>query len=414
MSAQPINTSITKTSTPAVVQPGTTNTVASQPFSIANAPVAASPNFSQYQQAPVSIPSQTTQNTGYAGDTINQNIGQRATNVANQGTTYPGLVNLNTENSLAGSPVAGQAASGLIASGQSDPLTSSAAYAKYLADTQAYQNLQGSIAKTYGNLETGDQSLPVVLGQEGALQKQYGGQLSALQTGIQNDLALTGQSISEQQTQQSGLNSAGQLGIAGQGQLQSGLATSIGAAAPQSYSPTNVPYNPLTQSFGNFAGASNGGGLSSVGAALQQQQQGADVQTMKSAYAQTDALINNFNNNLPSSMFNQSPLALGNQLTQWLKTGVVPDPQYANAINTLQEIASTIAPVLGTPGAPTDLKTVIANELVPRLMQGQDISTVLKNLEGNAMSKINAADAVSKGTSLNSGQQNPNDPLGIL
>lgn len=143
----------------------------------------------------------------------------------------------------------------------------------------------------------------------------------------------------------------------------------------------------------------DGNTLAGAGGKVAQFQQGQDLQTQTDAYNKVNALINGDSTKgliglkqriTQDANFNPSPLVLANQLQKWLSSGVVADPQYANIINTLQEIATTIGPVLGTPGNPTDLKTTIADSIVPRLAAGQDIMTVLNGLENNAKLKLNA------------------------
>ncbi len=186
------------------------------------------------------------------------------------------------------------------------------------------------------------------------------------------------------------------------GQLATtGASNVLSAGQPQQVSPTNVPFNPLTGTYGAPASTAYGaGGLSGVGALQQQQNQGADVQTMTSSLKQTSGLIDKAKKDIVTAGFNPSPVALGNYLTQYLQGKVVPDPQYANVVNDISEIANTIAPVLGTPGNPTDLKTTIAQELIPRLMAGEDIGTVLDNLEKNAGIKIDAARTASQNNAV--------------
>ena len=209
---------------------------------------------------------------------------------------------------------------------------------------------------------------------------------SAAQTGYSNAL----------QQQQLQLGSA--ENAYGGAQTQAGRGTTASAdvlsnTVPQQVSPTNVPYNPITGQYGNPASNAYGGsGLAGVGALQQQQQQGADIQTMSSAINQTSGLIAKTKQDIASNpQFNIAPVPLANALQSWLSTNVVSSPQYQNIINDLSEVANTIAPVLGVPGNPTNLKTIIANELVPKLLQGQDIGTVLDNLEANANVKLNAA-----------------------
>lgn len=199
-----------------------------------------------------------------------------------------------------------------------------------------------------------------------------------------------------------GLGSLANTANTQQGLQQSGLQQAASAAAPQSYAPTNIPFNPVTSSYGQLAGNSVAGGLAGVGALQQQQQQGADTQTMIGAYNQATPLIQSAKQQIASSGFNPSPLALANAMQQWINTGAAPTAQYANIFNTLSEIATTISPVLGAQGAQTDLKTMIAQEFIPKLLQGSDIGSVLDNIETNALSKINASKSTAQGAPLTS------------
>lgn len=302
----------------------------------------------------------------------------------------------------------GQLITGLANQSQSQPINNisqqleSGDYQQRINDAIAAQNRAVGINQAL-NQAINDQTksaIPITFqqGRQAAIQRDYGVQADAAVRAAQN-----AQNIAS--TTQAGLTSAGGLRNTQQGLIQQALQQAAGLAVPQNYSPTSIPYNPVTGQFGGLAGNA-AGGLGNIGAFQQQQQQGADTQTMLSAYNQTSGLIKNFKNQIQSDpTFNQSPLILGNQLSQWLKTGVISDPKYTNIINTLSEIANTIAPVLGSPGNPTDLKTTIANQLVPRLMQGQSLATVLDNLETNALTKINASKSTATGTPLNVPQQ---------
>ena len=180
--------------------------------------------------------------------------------------------------------------------------------------------------------------------------------------------------------------------------MATGLGSILNYAKPEISSPGNVPYSPLTGTQGGFLGSEGGNSLADIGGSLQQMEAGKDLQTQTDAYNKTNGLISNFKSMIKKNpTFNPSPLILANQLESYLKTGVVSDPNYTSIINTLQEIATTIGPVLGTPGNPTDLKTTIADSIVPRLMAGQDIATVLDNLEKNAKTKLNRGYTTSHG-----------------
>ena len=170
----------------------------------------------------------------------------------------------------------------------------------------------------------------------------------------------------------------------------------------QPYSPTNVPFNQITGQYGQPAATAYGaGGLAGVGAILQQQQQGADTQTMIGAYNQAKPLIESAKQQIAAAGFNSSPLALANQLQQYINKDVIPSGEYANIFNTLSEIATTISPVLGAQGNQTNLKTMLAQEFLPLLMQGKDLNSVFDTIETNSLAKITANKGTSTGTPLN-------------
>lgn len=243
--------------------------------------------------------------------------------------------------------------------------------------TQDISKLQEDYAKNTANIEGTPGYLSLASGQQGILNRQYAGLLGAKETALQNALQ-------------------------GQGQQIGALNSAAGYAQPQAYAPTNIPFSPTTGQFGSLAGsaATGGGGLAGVGALTQQAQQGSDVQTMESAIQQSSGLINKVKQDIASSGFNPAPSAIGNALSAWINTGLFPNPAYSNVINGLNEIVTTIAPVLGVPGNPTDAKLFMAQQLVPQLMSGKDLSSVLDNLEANARVKINAARTASQSNAV--------------
>lgn len=283
--------------------------------------------------------------------------------------------------------------------------TSSPEYQAAIAEAnrvaEARKNLENEFLQKSQNIEGTAGFLTQATGLQGQLQSKY----NTGQAALSGQEASAASRLAAANAQQGLQVQAGQSAYSGaQTQAQRGLTAQTGilnAGLPTQVSPTNVPFSPLTGQYGQPASTAYGtNGLAGVGAMLNQQNQGADVQTMSSAYNMTSGLIENFNKNLQSSGFNPSPLALGNAIQAWLLGKAIPDPQYANMVNTITEIASTIAPVLGTPGNPSDLKTTLSQDLIPRLMQGQDISTVLKQLEVNAATKIQKAKETATGKPL--------------
>jgi len=235
-------------------------------------------------------------------------------------------------------------------------------------------------------------------GQGRILQQLYLSKRTAL-TNQMN--ALTGQ-LGAWNTQQSTQQGAAQSAYTGaQTQAQRGLSAQGTVLNAGLYQPTSIgqlPYSAITGQAGGMLGGQ--GGLSTLGALQQQQAQGSNVQNMIGAYNQASPLIETAKQQIASAGFNISPVALVNQLQQYVNKGIVPSAEYANIFNTLSEIATTISPVLGAQGAQTDLKTMISQEFIPKLMQGQDIGTVLDNIEKNALAKINALKTTSQGAPL--------------
>lgn len=262
-----------------------------------------------------------------------------------------------------------------------------------------------AVAKKYGDIESSPIPLEFQQGREQALARQFASQENALQQGVANALTEQGQQFTAAQAQANrGLTAAQGAYTGAQTQAGRGLnaaGTALGAVAPVQVSPTNIPYNPGTGQYGAPASSAyGGGGLGTIGGILQQQQQGADTQTMIGAYNQAKPLIETAKQQIANANFNVSPLGLVNQLQQYVNKNVIPSGEYANIFNTLSEIATTISPVLGAQGAQTDLKTMIAQEFIPKLLQGQDIGMVLDNIERNALAKIQANKSTAQGTPL--------------
>lgn len=185
---------------------------------------------------------------------------------------------------------------------------------------------------------------------------------------------------------------------AGTAQQQTALTNAAGYAAPQAANALGT-YSPLNNQYTQYGGTS-GGGAAQAGAVTEQANQGANVQNMEGAIQQSGALINKVKQDIQTSGFNPAPSAIGNALSSWINTGLFPNPAFQNVINGLNEIVTTIAPVLGVPGNPTDAKLFMSKQLVPLLMAGTDLPTVLDNLEANARVKINAARTASQSNAI--------------
>ena len=267
---------------------------------------------------------------------------------------------------------------------------------------QKLTDFRTQLAKKYGDIESQTIPLEFQQGREQVLARQAASQESALQSGVTNALANQQQQFTAAQAQaQRGATTAQGAYSGAQTQANRGLTAQTGVLNAGLLQPTTigqVPFSAVTGEQGGMIGGQ--GGLSTLGSLQQQQQQGAQTQAMIGAYNQAKPLIETAKQQIASAGFNVSPLALVNQLNQYVNKNVVPSGEYANIFNTLSEIATTISPVLGAQGAQTDLKTMISQEFIPKLMQGQDLSSVFDNIEKNALAKIEANKATAQGAPL--------------
>lgn len=390
-------------STPNGVQPGFINTPKTYPTTVGRIGVASQPNSQgSYGTKPSSsAPVQTGLLPTHPVSSITTNADgstKHTFDTSADPTPTPPAPNTNFAQNLGATATAGtqtpnetQTQSGLITASQETP-----------QEKEAYKRKQ-DLENEYAIQQKAIQGSPIPLefqqGRGQIVANQFGMQEQAAQTGIQSAVTAAGQGITGAQGAYSGAQTQAQRDLAAKEAV-------AGLTAPQQVSPTSAEYNPGTNTYGQNSGAPAGvNGLGAIGALTQQQQQGADVQTMTSSLGQTSSLIQKTKSDIANDpTFNVASVPLANALQSWIATNVVSSPQYANIINDLSEIANTIAPVLGTPGNPTNMKTIIAQELVPKLMQGQDIGTVLDNLEANANLKINAARSSSQNNSVSNPQ----------
>lgn len=180
-----------------------------------------------------------------------------STGAAAGNNTFLGLLNQEANTSTAGSPATSQATTGLLASANSNPLTSGAAYQTYQDAVSKLADFKTRVASQFSNLEASGEPLGLVTGREAALQSGYASQLDAFQQEVTQAQAALGYGIQEQGQQQAGFTSAGNLGNTAQATAQSGLSTALGASAPSGSFP--FVFNPQT---GQFTNASTGTSVS--------------------------------------------------------------------------------------------------------------------------------------------------------
>lgn len=258
--------------------------------------------------------------------------------------------------------------------------------------------------------------------------------MNALAAGMQAELAGNQQGL----TAQGQMASAYQAALGGantqQAQTISGLGTAanLGAPSPASYGQT--VFDPLTGTFTggggnldpNFAAAqlaeqvasgqigyeqavsslgyAGGVGQQLLNAALQGKGYNiplgqATLEGQTGAYAQLPAMeaANTAAEGIKSKIvtylsanpqLNPADLAVGNKLQQWVQGKQLSDPKYQTLFNYLNEYTSTLAPILGVGGDPTNLKTQIAQSFINAAASGGSIAEVLDNMSVLATGKI--------------------------
>ncbi len=276
-----------------------------------------------------------------------------------------------------------------------------------------------------GALTTG--TTPVAEGNAAVIGQTTAAQQSALAAGESAALQGTGQQLTAQGQEQTGL-----LGAAGavkpEGNFpfvfnpQTGSFSAPGAGGGTSNGGPTLTYNPQTDAtslaksvmgrqisyqdaISALSYGSNGpnaaGQLSSAILAaggnptdLQAQATGqasvaGTIPALQSANTAAQGIAQTINSFLSQNpTINASPLAVGNLAQQWLQGKQLTDPAYQTFFNYLSEYANTLAPVLGVGGDPTNMKTQIAQAFLNPQASGQSTQQVLKAMGDLATQKI--------------------------
>lgn len=250
--------------------------------------------------------------------------------------SFGGLVGALSNTSAAGSPAAPIAIGGLLNTA-GNQANYQQAYSAYQNAYKTYQDLQSKIATQFGNLETSDQALPVVLGTEGALQRQYAAQLDAAQGAVSAAAAALSAATNQQATTQTGFNEAGTLGTTAQGLVQSGLGTAANLAYPMTLTPPQYLVSPTTgespsgasqsQGYQNYAQWQAAQGNVNIG--QQNQQTAASLQGALKNY---DVGNTSFVNFLSANGLNQQNVPFfNNPINSWI--GTFQNPAAVTAVN---------------------------------------------------------------------------------
>ena len=295
-----------------------------------------------------------------SGATVNATTGALVTppptfggivgNLANQQNSQPNQ-NANTATTgLLG------AASGNQAIGQTAK-DIAANYGKRIADVGEQAAIQG---ETVG----GQGMLPVAMGRAQQIAQTANTAETALAQGESAALEGTGQQLTAQDQEQSGLASAGGLANTQQANAQSGLTSAGTLAQPVMGSIGQVPYSPTTGTQGSPLGAPGGTaadaarvagqfqGAQAV-AAAPGQAQASNIQTSGTAATSASAsgvkdAITNYNS--ASTAYSTASMQSGNLQQIMAATGVNSNPQFVNQrINALQnQLGSTNYPAFIT------------------------------------------------------------------
>lgn len=219
-----------------------------------NSPINATTGFSAANPINTPLPQPTPNPSGVAG--------------SGNGVASGTVLGTNTTNPA---PTNTQAIANQAQTAQTNPLNdpNSPLVANLNTANAALATYKQNIAKQFGAMETSDQSLPVVLGQEGAIQKQQAAYLDSLQTAVNTAQNALGQAVSAYSAQTGAQNALTTQTTPGAQTTNVGLATTVlgpgntpivttpGTAAPGTalYSPTPTTYGGQTPS-GNVSGAS--------------------------------------------------------------------------------------------------------------------------------------------------------------
>jgi hypothetical protein len=185
-----------------------------------------------------------------------------------------------------------------------------------------------------------------------------------------------------------------QAGIATgqQSAQQSGLAAAGALAAPQAgQNPLTQSYNPLTNSYSPLAisgaGANAATDIENYGSLQQQQAIGAAAAQNNSYLGGAQVAASNLQNLITTNNLNPSALTFANGALQ-LAEQYTSNPAYAKLPGAINDFVASLAPILGTGGNVTDMKTQMASQFVQMLQSGATINAVVQYFTDQAQQKI--------------------------
>lgn len=317
-----------------------------------------------------------------------------------------------------------------------------------------FPGLVGALANTSQNPNP---QIAQITKQEQDLANEYGGALANASNGAGLADAQEARQSNLRQAegaQMAGLAAAGATANTAQSNVQSGLNSAAGLAAPilgqygqnnygiggntsggnldpqtqakslaQKVMTNSMTYDQALSSLG-YAGDVgttflNDAITAAGGNPLQLQSQGAGQQNVLQgipALQSANTAAQGIGNTITSFLqqhpeVNSSPLAIGNAAQQWLQGKQLTDPTYQTLFNYLNEYTNTLAPILGVGGDATNLKTEIAQGFINANASGSSISQVLQSIGRLADDKVKNLQSGATGGGVTGGGSN--DPLGI-
>lgn len=383
--ATPVPTGINFSSVPGMVSPSTPSAkTGGTPSSVNSSGInsygltAASPNWYQLQ------PGETTANYNARVNTNGNIAAAVGTSGITQGTIPPPATGVTSPTATATYP----GIVGTLASTAAQPTSQyTTAQNNYQTEKGQLDALQTEAAQAQGSIQnTPGISLGAAAGQAGQVQNLLANEEAPISQEMTADQQAAAAATAQQGTEQSGLSSAGAL------------------AAPQAANQFGT-YNPQTGQYEGYGGASAGGGAASAGAVGIQVQQGAAVQQMTGQLAQAQSLATNLSSVINASGYNPASgvgpaTTYANGINQWLQTNS-GNPQYQDAANLISEISSRYAAILQQGGGTPTSQSQVQQQIINGLASGEQIETIIGNLQQNAQASINALNTASQSNATN-------------
>lgn len=237
-----------------------------------------------------------------------------------------------------------------------------------------------------------NQAIPLEFqtGQANNLTNKYLEQQSALGQQLSSAQAQVGQANTQQGLQQGALQQAGNL------------------SAPQAYSPTQTPYNPVTNSFNGQNQMDRAIGGANIQSAQELTNQS---NTLKSVLNGADANFRLLIDTAKQGGVNDTNVPALNILTQNIQKGLASSSAVTNFRSTLAAVRNQYANILGG-GAATDMSRGIAAEQIPDNISLGALQSLYTQMQSEANNRIVGIDNQIKDLSKNQTQVSSSNQSG--